>query len=110
MVFGVGLTTVIPVMFQFIINRLYNGQIISVAIHSLAGFAGIFATIYDYYLHPPVVLDGGNETFFLSYLWEDSPLKLIVISIPFLIMLYNLTIAIAFGPWLLRNFDSSESK
>jgi len=92
----------IPVLINYLILRFYKLTWFSIITHSLAGFLGIVYFYYSMYQDPPVMVSGTESTPILKALWNDSWLKTILLTFPFIGLQLGLIYQGVFGPITLK--------
>jgi len=98
------ISSVIPGIFRYFILNFYGFTWIYSIVHSLAGLSGI---ILFYFNIPSFVSSEGDELFFLTVLWKISPLKTIVLSFLFSIIVLSLTYSTIIFPFHIKIFDKN---
>jgi len=97
-----GLTNGIPSVLRILVLRLYGTNWFSVIVHSIAGLIGIIM-IFTFFKNNPIEYVSGDKTeSLLSGMWDSSPIKTIVLFIPFIGLIISLLFSTILAPILLK--------
>jgi hypothetical protein len=96
------LTNSIPGLIRHYILKLYNFNLFSSIAHSIAGIVGVFSIFYFFYNNPPEVVNNDTSVFILKALWQDSPLKTLLLSISFFGIATSLIWSTIFSPFIVK--------
>jgi hypothetical protein len=103
-----GLTNGIPSVLRILVLRLYGTNWFSVIVHSIAGLIGIIM-IFTFFKNNPIEYVSGDKTeSLLSGMWDSSPIKTIVLFIPFIGLIISLLYSTILAPILLKFENENE--
>jgi len=103
-----GLTNGIPSVLRILVLRLYGTNWFSVIVHSIAGLIGIIM-IFTFFKNNPIEYVSGDKTeSLLSGMWDSSPIKTIVLFIPFIGLIISLLFSTILAPILLKFENENE--
>ena len=97
-----GLTNGIPSLLRFLILRLFGLNWFSIIVHSVAGLIGIIMIFIFFKDNPIQYVSGDKSESLLSGMWSSSPLKTIILFIPFLGLIFSLLYSSTLAPILLK--------
>ncbi len=97
-----GLTNGIPSFLRFLILRLYGINWFSVIVHSVAGLIGIIMIFIFFKDNPIEYVSGKKSESLLRGMWSSSPLKTIILFIPFIGLILSLIYSSTLAPILLK--------
>lgn len=99
-----GITNGIPSLLRLLLLRLVGINWFSVIVHSIAGLIGIIM-IFIFFKNNPIEYVSGNKSeSLLSGMWNSSPIKTIVLIIPFFGLVISLLYSSILAPIILK-FD-----
>ncbi len=79
--------TLLHLIMNSLILKLYGSNWITTLLHSLSGLAGVVVAISFFYENPPLLVSGADSVFFLKGMWNHAPIKIVVLAWPFLVIL-----------------------
>lgn len=97
-----GLTNGIPSLSRFLILRLFGLNWFSIIVHSIAGLIGIIMIFIFFKDNPIQSVSSDKSESLLSGMWSSSPLKTIILFVPFLGSIISLIYSSTLAPILLK--------
>lgn len=97
-----GLTNGIPSLLRFLILRLFGVNWFSIIIHSIAGLIGIIMIFIFFKNNPIEYISGNKSESLLCGMWNSSPVKTIILFIPFIGLIISLLYSSILAPIMLK--------
>ncbi|MBN4081717.1 hypothetical protein JYU23_01150 [bacterium AH-315-C07] len=97
-----GILNTIPAILNLYIFKFYNYSWVGCIAQSLAGLLGAYRYFTFIYANPPVFTDGTESVFFLSYMWNEAPVKTVFVISAFLGVFIAILWSMILSPILLK--------
>lgn len=95
------ISEMLPLAAFLLLSRLYGANLFSVMAHSIAAIIGITLVSIFYFNNPPTIILGTNEVNALKHMWETEPIKMVMVTFPFLGLIFSLVISMVVRPFAL---------
>jgi hypothetical protein len=86
----------IPSLLRILIFKMYNYNKGVVILHTIAGFIGLIAILYFFYLNP--IGNSAENSSFLGFMWNQAPFKTIVICAAYISFIISFLISSLYLP------------
>ena len=96
------ITNSIPSILKIYILKFYNFSWFSIISHVLASVIGLLNIFIFFYDFPPEYIINGESYFFLKGWWEDSPFKTLLLSFPFIGLIFSFLWSTVIAPILFK--------
>lgn len=74
------LFTLIPALIQGLFAWIYNGNKLVIGLHSMVSLLALISLVMLFYSNPITIVSGNEEISVFSGLWDESPIKFLVLA------------------------------
>lgn len=96
----------IPNLLRYFILKFYGLSWFTIIAHFIAGVIGLFSIVYSLKSDSLSLYEQFNKTFFLAWMWGESPLKTIFLIIPFFAIVLGILWSMIIFPIQIKIFES----